>query len=289
MNNKDSIVAGIVLYNPDIKRLKQNLEAVISQVKNVILFDNGSNNVVKIEEFLSSSNYSNVKLLKSKENTGIAHALNEIAKKALASNDEWLLTLDQDTVLKSNLVTTYVKYLTLPNVGQLCCDFIDRNTGRREYDHFDSKKYGEIDKWITSGSLVNLEALKKVGGFDEDLFIDYVDFDLCFVLRKFGYKNYIINVIGMIHEIGERREYNLGFKTLDIMNHSAFRQFYITRNEIVVSKRYPKEKLPNMYRIQLNTLIKIIMFENNKCAKSKAVINGILKSYKYKVLRNRFL
>ena len=144
MNSQRKVAAGIVLYNPSIDRLKKNIDAVISQSERIILFDNGSKNIHEIEHFLSSYNYS-ITLVKSKKNTGIAHALNEIARLAFDEKYEWLLTLDQDTVIKPTLVETYLKYLELPQVGQLCCDFIDRNTGKREYNEFNKEDYKEMD------------------------------------------------------------------------------------------------------------------------------------------------
>ena len=41
---KLEICAGIVSYNPDLKRLKENIDAIFPQVDEVIVFDNGSIN-----------------------------------------------------------------------------------------------------------------------------------------------------------------------------------------------------------------------------------------------------
>lgn len=269
----ENIVAGIVLYNPNLNRLEQNIRAVVSQVKRVILFDNGSKNIKEINRLLCLNDW-NCVLLKKNKNMGIAYALNQIASWSIRNGYEWVLTLDQDTVVNLGLVKEYCKYLRLPQVGQLCCNFIDRNTNKKEYDNFKSNSYVEIDKCITSGSLMNLSALKRIGGFDEKLFIDYVDFDVCFALRKNGFKNYIINFIGMSHEIGDRKEYKIGTKIFDIMNHTAFRHFFISRNEIIVFKRYPDEELPNMYFMQIKTIIKILFFEKNKFKKIFAIVRG---------------
>ena len=38
-------MAGIVLFNPDLERLNENISAVITQVDNVLLVDNNSNNL----------------------------------------------------------------------------------------------------------------------------------------------------------------------------------------------------------------------------------------------------
>lgn len=79
MKNKN-IVAGIVLYNPNIKRLLKNIESVYPQVEKIIVFDNGSDNYGKVVKYLQK--FSNIIKISSSVNKGIAHALNEIAIKA---------------------------------------------------------------------------------------------------------------------------------------------------------------------------------------------------------------
>ena len=48
----EKIFAGIVLYNPDIERLKENVDNIINQVSRVILVNNGSENTEEIEQYL---------------------------------------------------------------------------------------------------------------------------------------------------------------------------------------------------------------------------------------------
>lgn len=69
-------IAGIVLYNPDLGRLKENIESICKQVDKVILIDNGSDNIREIEDLIKE--YLNCILLKNGENMGIAYALNQI-------------------------------------------------------------------------------------------------------------------------------------------------------------------------------------------------------------------
>ena len=45
-------IAGIVLYNPDLGRLKENIESICKQVDKVILIDNGSDNIREIEDLI---------------------------------------------------------------------------------------------------------------------------------------------------------------------------------------------------------------------------------------------
>lgn len=89
-------IAGIVLYNPDLGRLKENIESICKQVDKVILIDNGSDNIREIEDLIKE--YLNCILLKNGENMGIAYALNQILKYAYENDVKWFLTLDQDSV-----------------------------------------------------------------------------------------------------------------------------------------------------------------------------------------------
>lgn len=72
-------LAGIVLYNPNIDRLAENLTAICSQTNQVYLFNNGSSNIAEIKTLISS--YQNVILFNNIVNAGIAYALNMLIKK----------------------------------------------------------------------------------------------------------------------------------------------------------------------------------------------------------------
>ena len=76
---KSNITAGIVLYNSNIDRLRENINAVKDQVDQIIFFDNSSNNIKSIEKLIFSQDIK-FHILKSTKNEGIAFALNEIAK-----------------------------------------------------------------------------------------------------------------------------------------------------------------------------------------------------------------
>lgn len=47
--NKMHTFAGIVLFNPEIERLKENLQAIVPQVVEVVLIDNCSQNIAEIK------------------------------------------------------------------------------------------------------------------------------------------------------------------------------------------------------------------------------------------------
>ena len=143
--------AGIVLYNPDIQRLEENLKSIFPQVDSVIMVDNGSKNTAEIDGFISLYTNSGVTLVRNIKNEGIAKALNQILDYALQNGVEWFLTLDQDTVSYPGLIECYLKYID-SSVGQLSCNILDRNIGTiDEVKNYNGKETVAIDFCITSG------------------------------------------------------------------------------------------------------------------------------------------
>ena len=57
----------------------------------------------------------------------------------------------------------------------------------------------------------------KIGGFDEKLFIDGVDFDFCIRMRKAGYGILRSNNVYLLQEVGKGRSKSLFGKTFSIM------------------------------------------------------------------------
>lgn len=275
-----NFLAGIVTYNPDLVRLRENLSAVHKQLNRVLLVDNGSHNIDLIEQ--TGKEYDNVVIIKSEKNEGIAAALNIIGDYALKNGFPWFLTLDQDSVISKNLIKEYKKYITLDSVGMLTCVIKDRNY---DYDNkiFENDNYKEVKKNITSGSLVNTEVFEKNIRFDESLFIDNVDFDFSMKMRKHGYKIYRIKFEGILHEIGQAETHHLFGITVNTLNHNSFRRYYIARNNIIVAKRYKFFDLSYKYIIlEFINFFKVVLFEKNKKEKILASLKGYLDGIKYK-------
>jgi len=61
----------------------------------------------------------------------------------------------------------------------------------------------ECDFLLSSGSLVPLDVIDKVGGMEEELFIDQVDTEWCLRARSMGYR--VFGAFGAIleHRLGE--------------------------------------------------------------------------------------
>ena len=266
----DKISAGIVLYNPDIETLRQNIDAIINKVKLLILVDNGSGNIDDVTLILSD----NIVLIKNPQNKGIAAALNQICEYSLDNGFEWTLTLDQDSVVPDNIVDEFSKFATLEKAGMLAPIMCDRNRGDSKRNNNPSM-VSEIKECITSGSMINLNVWNEIGRFDEELFIDGVDFDICYRIIQNGYKILQVNNVYLSHEIGRMEKHKFLYFSFYVKNHSAFRKYYIARNTVYLARKQHNVKkiVKSQFQI-LKLLILTLLYEDDKKNKGKKIIKG---------------
>lgn len=273
------ILCGIVTFNPNIDRLKENVDAVVNQVDHLLIFDNNSSNINELKEF---ADYNNISLFCNQNNDGIAHALKYIMQYSIDNKYDWVLSLDQDTVVNNDLIENYKKYTNVENVGAVTCNYKDRNTDELEFKMSDTEV--EIEGCITSGFFLKITAYQDTQGYDEDMFIDGVDFDICNALRRKKYKIIRIPFVGFLHELGNSRIFQFGNKKIKVWNHSSFRKYYIFRNAIYVARKYPEYySIHKEIEFRFKDLLKIILFENNKIDKLKKSINGMYDGFKMEI------
>jgi rhamnosyltransferase len=137
----------------------------------------------------------------------------------------------------------------------------------------------EVITAITSGNIVKTEIFEKVGLFDENLFIDYVNHEFCLRIRKHGYKIFSIQSVYLLHRLGDQKHGNFLGKNVTYTNHSSIRRYYITRNRIYVWTKYlsvePKWVIKDFIG-SIKEVIKIILYETDKVLKIKMIVKGIL-------------
>ena len=276
------IATGIVLYNPDLGKLEVIIDSLKTQVDTFYLVDNASDNIDTVEH--ACERYKDeglcINIIRNSDNMGIACALNQIMEAASAEAYELVLTLDQDSTPPAGIIATLSRCFRFQNVGIACPRIYEKGSGRYLYNEGEdkskeTKKYQSIAKCITSGSMISLSAWKAVGGYDDYLFMDYVDFDFCIRLIKKGYRIVQANQLIMEHELGNTRIRRLLFKKVGVTNHNSIRKYYVTRNRIYCEyKYYHRFGLRNAVGI-VKALILIVFFEEDKAEKIKAIFRGI--------------
>lgn len=278
-----SINAGIVTYNPDITRLEQNIKAISPQVDRVIIADNHSDNV---NDIISLCKEYNVEVLLNKSNKGIAFALNEIMEYSYEKGYKWCVTLDQDSVCSHNLIKEADGLLSRNDIAEIAPLIYEAKTG--DTPKLDAKpngnKYQIVPKCITASTLTNVPIWKKTGGFDNKLFIDYVDYDYSLKVREKGYKIIRMNNVRLNQELGNSEFHKTIFGKIRVANHSAFRKYYICRNIVIFIKKHHKNinVTKEVLRIA-KTLGLTILFEDDKSNKIKACNKGIIDGIHYRI------
>ena len=126
---------------------------------------------------------------------------------------------------------------------------------------------------ITSGSIINLKLFDKVGLYREDYNIDCVDYEFCFKAKSKGYKCYMIGSILLKQEFGKLEKTKYGYYN---SNYPPLRLYHICRNNIWLFQQYPKYiNLTTVFSRIIKPFIKIIISEDNKIMKLKAIFNGV--------------
>ena len=277
MDNK-RISATVIWYNPDDENIK-NIRTYIDYVEKLYIIDNSKENNKKLADSLNNLK---TEYIYNDKNLGIAKALNLACEKAANDNFEWLLTMDQDSSFDSNSIKSYFRTfekMTKNNVGIISPRHILKN----DIDKFsDDKESIEIDHVMTSGNLLNLKIWEEIGKFDENLFIDEVDSEICFRIIESGYKVIQLNKIRMFHELGNLQKRNFFTRKISVLNHNHIRKYYIMRNKFYMLKKYKKYRLRYIYYI-LNDFFKVIFYEKDKLRKLKYMFKGITDFMKNKM------
>jgi len=273
---ENKVIAGIVTYNPDYLRLLENITAISKQVKDILIIDNGTDNFREFADKITDNMYCNIVFIFNKKNYGIAYALSQIMNYAKDNKYTWVLTLDQDSVIKQGLVDRYLFYAEkCKNVGMFTCLIKDRNFTDLKNEK-QRKDLIDIDYCITSGAFTNVKKYFKTSGYDKKFFIDCVDFDICFLLKEKGYRICRINYLGLSHEVGCGENRKFFGKKIIIYHQKPKRIFYLTRNTIWMHKKHPANySYILMLKKLISILIKIIIYEDNKKTKLQKYCQGI--------------
>lgn len=289
MIEKTKILAGIVLYNPNTQRLQENIEAIIPQVDSIVIVDNGSaessyNNIIET--------FDNIICIRNEKNMGIAYALNQICGYAYTHGFDWVLTLDQDSIATPGMVDVY-RSIANDEIGILGCWIHDRGYQIDESWGIEHETF-ETDWVITSAAFTNVKAWKSCGGFDNGMFIEWVDWDICESMRKAGYKIMKTYKTKLIHELGHgTRLVMVRHHQMQVMNHKPFRYYYSARNRIYMARKYKHIGMREQLREIGFKLYTVERYEANKLKNLWAILRGTIAGFfpkvKYDNIKEEFV
>jgi rhamnosyltransferase len=227
--DRASVVAVVPAYEPGANLLEL-VDTLVAQVSEVIVVDDGSPNGTQIVDAVAERG---ARLLRHDTNRGIAAALNTGVQAALdAEGALAVLTVDQDSTIPAGFVTALVDGWERAEqdgvrVGVVAPEHVsglpDQRAGRPP---------------VQSGMLLPVATLRRVGDFDERLFIDGVDDDYALRCLDAGLAVVVLDGLTLGHRLGATHEIRLAGHTPTLTISASFRYYYLTRNRLWLIRRH---------------------------------------------------
>lgn len=191
-----------------------------------------------VENYINSLSFSNIKLIRSKINTGFGGGNMIGVQQATA---KYYAFVNNDSLLQNDCISILIDFMNKNPLAGICGPMAYKEDGSilPTLDHFASpmkeffgrkllekinpKKYPNRKKKYTepqrgqfvSGSfmMIKSEDFNQVGGFDTNLFLYYEETDLCKRLAKIDKFAYLVPQAEFIHYHGVSTPQNIAIKT----------------------------------------------------------------------------
>ncbi|MBV4423555.1 glycosyltransferase family 2 protein [Clostridium tyrobutyricum] len=271
-----------------------SLEKINYRNYKIIIVDNASsdNSLTILKQKLN-----NCIIIESKENIGFAGGNNLGIKYALHHNCDYIMLLNNDTLVKIDFLDNMLNSFSKDKkVGLVGCKimyypekniiwygggyidwfkFIGAHYGMRQIDNGQCDDEKEIDFMTGCCMLIKREVFEKAGLLSEDYFMYFEDVDFCVKVKNFGYKIWYNPKAVIYHKVG----LSSGGEE------SPFSIEWCTRNRLLFMNKY-RENVSSFTFVLSKIFFYITRFIRcfqytlkNKKDKSKAITEGI-KSYK---------
>mgnify|MGYP003594360333 CR=1 FL=1 len=267
MNN--GLAGMVILYNPsDI--VAENIYSYLKHLDIIYLVDN-SEKIWRAPQLKMILDLDKVVYIKHPSNLGISYSINEVLSYVCDTYD-WLLTMDQDTKFVENGFVDYYKAWNKvkDQCEDLCviCPYIkNKNASAGKVEWL------SVHRAITTGMILNVKQTKRIGGMDENLFIDEVDYEFCYRVRKYKLRIIQYQKDLLQHHIGYPEKVSLGNKILFIRVEKPFRYYYIIRNLLYEARKYPELFFINIVRI-CSLIVKSILFHKERLNVAKYIVRA---------------
>ena len=238
--------AVVTLFYPD-KIVVENIRILSMQVDCVILSDNtpkkdNSDLFCGIEKCIYTANW---------ENLGLSRAFNKALQSRLFDDSDYIVFFDQDSRICDGYMECLMRNFKHVNfvvsIGCLGPQYIDTNSqslvSLRRIETLSESCY-TVSSMITSGLLTTYSVLKAIGFWNESIFLDMADWDICWRMKAHGYKIVLCTEMTLTHTLGK------GIKKIGIcsirINHPV-REYYQIRDSI---KLFSQPYIPSKYKFR---------------------------------------
>jgi rhamnosyltransferase len=272
-----SVCGVVVTYHPT-RDMVQNLRDVLSQTNTLVVVDNCSPHDT-LTELRDASRSLGFHLIENSDNLGIAEALNQGVRWAKGEGYKWVILFDQDSRLTPHfvekMVAAWQAHPQRDRVGSMHPTYYDPGA-RRDPVQLRTSDGGPITS-MTSGALMPIWVFDKLGWFASEFFIDEVDSEYCYRIRAAGYIIADSKEAVLHHTVGSPEPFKLLGFSCRPTQHSATRRYYMSRNRIVLFRKYfpifPRYVLHSMHMAFIET-VKCFIADRDRVRKFRNFMLG---------------
>lgn len=262
----------VILYYPKKEQISRLL-GYVKYCNTLLIYDNSEylNNQETLD-ILNRFQNANIVYNKYRTNMGLSKCFNLALKYCIKNKIRYLLTLDQDSEFNTTYIGEMINQLQKNDKMAIITPNI-KIINKIMY------KKGTLIVF-SSGNILNVDIFKNNNiQYEELLFIDKIDDDICLKIIEKGFEIGIYNEYCMTHDLGKNAKNRIG---KIVTNHDRYRRYYITRNGLYLIKKYKNTKnklvrdlINNIKYSIIKDYIKILLFERNKAVKTLAIIIAI--------------
>ena len=156
----------------------------------------------------------------------------------------------------------------------------DRSLGvssdRREHPN-SSNQIRRPPRFINSGSLFRVRALREIGGAWERLHVDLVDSELAIRLDQAGWAELHVPTATLHHSLGHLQAHRMLRRVVFATNHSAARREAIGKGLALVLRRHglSSRGTRTVLRNAIGNIISMLLFEEDRLKKLIAFVRGM--------------
>lgn len=232
-------VCGVLVTFHPSTAMVAHLRRVMSQVQDLVVVDNGSN-FDEVDILKAASAELGFHLVRNETNLGIAEALNQGVDWAGDHGFPWVLLLDQDSKMSEKFVEAmrqaWLSHPERQRIATIHPRYVHPELGVRPLAP--RARDGSYLWCMTSGTLMPTWAFDEIGRFASEFFIDWVDIEYCFRIRKAGYLLAEAPEAALVHDPGQSSPAYIFGRKFWPSHHSAVRRYYMSRNRVVVFRKY---------------------------------------------------
>jgi rhamnosyltransferase len=281
----------IVIFYPEMKKLKCTIDKVSMSSDVVIIFNNTHNETkdTALENELAKDltsllrQFKNTIVLDEGSNIGLSKAYNNAIKFVQQLGISYYFILDQDSKIDAHLIPNLIKiqnYLEnnyeLFLLGTLnkrptisIIERIENSISRKKSNYFivnRNEMILEKNIIINSGMFLTKNIFILLGGFNENLFTDAIDLDFCYRAKRKGCKIFQYSSLPIIQN--EEDEYILRNIGINLRKTSVLRQKHIIYDSFLVVKeefKYSKAVAIQLFiSIFLQSIISAMLLGNKR-------------------------